>query len=133
MASVLFNRTRVRASRELRHGAPAWLPNGARHHFYLLHWPTLLEYNAYMKKRHTIQYTIRSLPNNLDKHLRHRAQSSGKSLNEVVLDALKRDAGLSGETIRHHDLDGLIGTWKDDPEMLAALVEQDKIDKDLWK
>jgi len=86
-----------------------------------------------MKKRQPAQYTVRSLPQALDKHLRQRAQDSGKSLNEVVLDALKRDVGLSDQPVIHHDLDSLIGTWKDDPNVLAALADQDRIDEGLWK
>jgi hypothetical protein len=86
-----------------------------------------------MKRRHTIQYTVRALPKDLDLRLKRRAKEKGQSLNEVVLDALKRDAGLSDEPATYSDLDHLIGTWEDDPETLNALANQDWIDEDLWK
>lgn len=86
-----------------------------------------------MKRRHSIQYTVRALPKDLDLRLKKRAKEKGQSLNEVVLNALKRDAGLSDEPVTYSDLDGLIGTWKDDTETLAALADQDRIDQDLWK
>lgn len=62
-----------------------------------------------MKSR---QYTIRKVSPALDKALRQRAKTTGKSLNTVVLDALNREAGVAGRATPklHHDLDWLFGS-----------------------
>lgn len=56
------------------------------------------------------QYTIRSIPPKLDEALRQRAQQSGKSLNEVSIDALSRGAGISTDSTTYNDLDWFIGS-----------------------
>ncbi len=58
------------------------------------------------------QYTIRSIPPNLDKALRKQARDSGKSLNEVSVEALAKGAGLSKHRPVFTDLDWLIGSSK---------------------
>jgi hypothetical protein len=93
--------------------------------------PTLLVYNAGMTSLR--QYTIRNIPSQVDKFLRQKAKAVGKSLNETLLDALKRGAGLSDEVILHHDLDFVIGTWTDDPTFDEITKLQRKVDKGLWK
>jgi hypothetical protein len=40
---------------------------------------------------------------------------------------------LTGETVRHSDLDDLVGTWVDDPEFDRALEEMDQVDSELWR
>ncbi len=47
----------------------------------------LTEYNVGMRNR---QYTIRSIPPKVDLALRKRAQKTGKSLNEIALEALEK-------------------------------------------
>lgn len=90
------------------------------------------DYTECMKSSHLKQYTIRNLPPQLDEALRKKARQSGLSLNEVALEALHRGSGLSKETVFYHDLDSLIGTWKEDPEFEKALEDQDQIDSHLW-
>lgn len=81
-----------------------------------------------------MQYTLRNLPDRLDRAIRERAKLEGKSLNEVTIEALMRAFGLHGEPPpAERDLSGIAGSWVDDPELTAALSEQRRIDPDLWQ
>lgn len=86
-----------------------------------------------MKKKHSIQYTIRRIPPRLDEALRRKARREGKSLNEAAIEALASGAGVSEQPKTHHDLDFLIGTWIEDKEFDEAIAAQDTIDPDLWR
>jgi hypothetical protein len=79
-----------------------------------------------------MQYTIRSVPKALDAMLRDRARKEGKSLNEMVLQALARAMGFSKEPVRQRDLSRMAGTWVEDPEFDRAVEDQDRIDEELW-
>jgi len=79
------------------------------------------------------QYTIRNIPDALDRELRDRAKRRGMSLNEAAIDAMKRGLGITGGGVEYDDLDDLIGTWKDDGAFDQAIADQDKIDSDLWR
>ena len=78
-----------------------------------------------------MQYTIRNVPERIDSALRKAAQSQGKSLNEVAIEALARGIGLSGNVFRHRDLNDIAGTWQEDPAFDRALAMQDAIDNEL--
>ena len=80
-----------------------------------------------------MQYTIRKIPNSVDSALRRRAREQGKSLNEVAIEALARDAGVNGEPSQNRDLRDIAGTWRHDREFDRARAAQDTIDKDLWR
>lgn len=80
-----------------------------------------------------MQYTLRNVPAFLDRVFRRRARERGASLNEVVLEALSRDAGLTAERVRRRDLRDLAGEWQEDPEFDQALREQDAVDERLWR
>ena len=80
-----------------------------------------------------MQYTIRNVPPALDEALRERAKREGKSINEVVLEALARALGFSRKAIRHRDLSDIAGTWKEDPDFDRAIEDQNVIDDELWK
>jgi hypothetical protein len=70
----------------------------------------------------------------VDAALRRKATEEGKSLNEVLRQALLKEAGLAGQERRtYDDLDHLAGTWVEDPEFDAAIAAQDVIDESLWK
>lgn len=84
-------------------------------------------YNACM------QYTLRDIPTALDAELRRRARRSGKSLNAVAVDALKRGAGLGEEAVRHRDLGDIVGTWVRDSEFDRAIKAQHRVDRRLWR
>lgn len=91
-----------------------------------------IEYIAFMKSSQKKQYTLRNLSPQLDQKLRQRTRQTGKSLNEVALEALCRGIGLSETPVVHGDLDHLAGTWKEDPEFDQALEMQHRIDPQLW-
>lgn len=80
-----------------------------------------------------MQYTIRNIPPAIDRALRRLARQSGKSLNEVAVEALGRAVGAGAEPIRHRRLADLAGSWLPDPAFDAALEDQDRVDSDLWK
>ena len=80
-----------------------------------------------------MQYTLRNVPPLLDGVLRHTARQRGASLNDVVLEALTKGAGLTAERIRHRTLGDLAGAWQHDPQFDDAIREQDIIDPTLWR
>lgn len=86
-----------------------------------------------MKKRQRTQYTIRQVPDRVNRTIREKATKEHKSLNEAALDALSRGLGLTDEAIRYHDMDDLAGTWQKDPSFDKALRDMDRVDRDLWK
>lgn len=79
------------------------------------------------------QYTIRNVPEAVDRELRETARKRGISLNEAALAAMRRGLGVSEILPEYHDLDDLIGTWKDDPEFEEAISNQDTVDRELWQ
>lgn len=85
-----------------------------------------------MERRRSVQYTIRDVPVEVDRHLRAVARRRGKSLNRTVLGLLCKEAGVTESEV-YADLDGFFGSWVDDPEIDRALAEQRKVDADLWK
>ncbi len=82
----------------------------------------------------TVQYTVRSVPAHIDKALRRRAQQGRKSLNEVLRDALIREAqGTDLPERVYTDLDALVGRWVDVPGFDDAIQALDRIDEALWR
>lgn len=79
------------------------------------------------------QYTIRNVPESLDRELRERAKRKRISLNEAAVEAIKRGLGFADAEVIYDDLDDLIGTWKPDKEFDRAISEQDKVDSDAWQ
>lgn len=80
-----------------------------------------------------MQYTLRGIPAALDQALRERARVEGKSLNEAAIETLADGAGLSDKDITRRDLSDIVGTWKREAAVDAALKAQDRIDEALWK
>ena len=93
----------------------------------------MLAFCAYTAYNMCMQYTIRRVPQNIDHALRRRAREQGKSLNEVMIEALARGSGLGELRVRQSDLGDIVGTWRDDPAFDAALAAQDAVDEELWK
>jgi hypothetical protein len=93
----------------------------------------LSEYNAYMRRSVPSQYTIRGVPTAIALKLRERSRLEGKSLNKVTIETLMRGLGMGSEKIVYSDLDALAGTWIEDPEFDAAILEMDRIDEEIWK
>lgn len=79
-----------------------------------------------------MQYTIRNVPDYLDAALRSAARDQAKSLNEVMLDALARGAGVGHVPSRKRDVSDIVGTWVEDPAFDAAVAEQDTVDESMW-
>lgn len=80
-----------------------------------------------------MQYTIRGIPDAVDHAIRERAKAEGKSLNEVVIEALRRALGLAAlAPVTARDLSDLAGSWESDPEVDRVLREQRTIDEDKW-
>ena len=73
-----------------------------------------------------MQYIIRGIPAAVDDALRARAQAAGKSLNEVVVDALAADAGVTAPPRKRRDLSNVAGAWKTDKAVESALAAQDE-------
>jgi len=80
-----------------------------------------------------MQYTIRGIPQVVDEAVRERAKAEGKSLNEVAIEALAGGLGFGDEDVVRRDLSDVVGTWKKDTAVEAALSAQDRVDEDLWK
>jgi hypothetical protein len=92
------------------------------------------EYNAGMKKQaSTRQYTIRNVPRDVDLALRRRAKVSGKSINQVALEALTEGSGERKHV--YDDLDFLIGTLSPEEakDLDREIAEQRAIDDGLWR
>ena len=80
----------------------------------------------------SIQYTIRNIPQPVDKALRTIAASKGQSFNQTVVDALQKATGVSTQPVVYDDLDWFIATGgKCDPEFDEAMKWLDRLPKDL--
>ena len=77
------------------------------------------------------QYTIRSVPRKVDDALRAEAKSSGKSLNQVTVEALQKATGTAEEPAVYHDLDWFIGNKNLGKEFDKAQAWLDSLPKDL--
>lgn len=71
-----------------------------------LNMPALFIYTAGMK---TTQYTIRKIPEQVDRLVRLHVKKTHQSLNTVLLAILKRGIGAADEPVEYHDLDELAG------------------------
>ena len=80
--------------------------------------------------------TIRGIDERLNTALKTHALKENQSLNQWVLQALRKMTGMQKEPIfkKYHDLDCLAGGWDD--EETKAFHENtrlfEKIDKDIW-
>jgi hypothetical protein len=77
-----------------------------------------------------VQYTIRGVPQEVDRALRTKAAQLKISLNQVVVNELTR------ATIGHSrkaDFSSLVGQWTPDPEFDDVIASQRQIDWDKWK
>jgi hypothetical protein len=73
------------------------------------------------------QYTVRNIPDPVNRYLRKKAQLSGKSLNQVIIDELSEKVVAPTATVGSA-LSWFIGSGIDD-ETLSALQEEDRIQK----
>jgi hypothetical protein len=82
--------------------------------------------------KHTKQYTIRNIPERVDRVLKKKAKESGKSFNQVALEALASGAGESMKPKR--DFSEVIGSLseKEASRIEAEIRLQRQIDSGLW-
>ena len=85
-------------------------------------------------RRATVQYTVRDVPSHIDRALRRRASDEGKSLSQLLREALTKEAGADvAAPALDHALDALAGAWDDDPEFDRAIADQHRIDEGMWR
>jgi len=90
-----------------------------------------MKVQAHRKRRSaSIQYTVRGVPPEVDRALRHKAEQRNKSLNEVVLEELS-EAALGQK--RRADFSDVTGGWTPDAAFDQILASQRRIDWDKWK
>ena len=82
--------------------------------------------------------TLRGLDSQLAAKLREEAEREGKSVNQTVLDALRKQFGLDKSrrfTEVHHDLDYLFGRWDEDEfmQIQQRIDSERRIDSELWQ
>jgi plasmid stability protein len=80
-----------------------------------------------------MQYTIRNIPKAVDAALRRRAKRQGRTLNEVVVEAMTEALGLLPESPRRRSVRDILGALPKDPELEAVLREHRQIDPELWR
>ncbi len=76
-----------------------------------------------------IQYTIRNIPEPVNRYLRKKSRLSGKSLNQVVIDELSEKVAPPAASVGTA-LNWFIGSGIDD-DTLQALDEEDRLQKEL--
>jgi hypothetical protein len=97
--------------------------------------PALRDLIAGMKKKPSVQYTVRDVPEEIDGLLRETATLEGVSLNQATLHALQRGLGTERTPVRYRTLRQMLAqTSKASTEAWrAALEEQDKTNPEDWK
>ena len=76
------------------------------------------EYDAYMSRKQKSQYTIRSIPLEIDKLLRKKAREEQISLNRAAIKALEESLG-AGNNRLYDDLDFAIDSWESEKSVKA--------------
>ena len=79
-----------------------------------------------------IQYTIRNIPEPIDRYLRKRAKISGKSLNSVIIEELSDNVGVQSDNLVD-SLNWFIGANVIGDDVIQALDQDEKIQKQLTK
>ncbi len=81
--------------------------------------------------------TVRGLEPSLAAKLKQAASKEGKSVNQFVIDSLKKLLGEEKEkrfTVVHHDMDHLFGRWSQEEfDTIQGKIDSErKIDEELW-
>ena len=81
------------------------------------------------------QMTLRRIPDQLEKALRHRAKKSGVSLNKVSIELLSQTLGVDPSATKKRDLSEFCGVWSQDDleEFEQNTGCFDAIDPEIWK
>jgi hypothetical protein len=81
--------------------------------------------------------TIRRIDPGLDRVIKSRAKQKNLSINQWVLETLKKVTGIGKEPIfkKHTDLDALAGGWSKEEAKAFQKNTQifERIDEDVWK
>lgn len=79
--------------------------------------------------------TIRNVPPEVAEALERKRQRSRVSLNQTVIDLLRRALGVRPQGVEGNGLASLAGTWtKEEHEQFeAAVAVTEQIDEDLWR
>ena len=82
--------------------------------------------------------SIRGVDEELSALLKQAAAAENKSVNQYVLDTMRKQVGLNKEkrfTRKYHDLDHLFGSWSVDEHarIQKKIDEERRIDEELWK
>jgi len=81
-------------------------------------------------KAHAIQYTVRGVPDEVDRVLRDRAARQKISVNQLIIDELTK-ATIGRRQIA--DFSDLVGRWTPDKEFDEIVEGQRTVDPDDWK
>lgn len=79
-----------------------------------------------------IQYTIRNIPPAVDRVIRKRAQQSGKSFNQTVVDLLTHETFGTAKLPVDDNFDWLYNAHTLDASFDDAIERLSRIDKKLW-
>jgi hypothetical protein len=82
------------------------------------------------KQAKEVQYTVRSVPPEVDRLLRQKATQSKQSLNQVILNELT--VATIGRK-QKEDFSDVTGKWTPDPAFDEIVAAQRQIDWDKWK
>lgn len=81
--------------------------------------------------------TIRGIDTGLDRVIKSRAKQNNLSVNQWILQVLKKVTGMGKEPVfkKHYDLDVLAGGWSREEVKSFQKKTQifEKIDEDVWK
>ena len=85
-----------------------------------------------MNKNIIKQYTLRNIPKEVDLELKRKTQLSGKSFNQVAVEALAM--GCNKSLKYKLDLSDIVGTLSDEEASFieAEIKRQHQIDQSLW-
>lgn len=88
-------------------------------------------YHAGMKwQARDIQYTVRGIPQEVDRALRKKAAKRKLSLNQIIVEELS--AATTGLRKRAN-FDDVVGQWAPDPAFDEIIATQRRIDPEKWK
>ena len=82
------------------------------------------------RQARAIQYTVRGIPQEVDRALRRKAAQRKLSLNQIIVEELT--AGTTGLRKRA-DFQDVSGQWTPDPAFDEIISTQRQIDPDKWK
>ena len=82
--------------------------------------------------------SLRGIDPALSKKIKSGAEKKNKSINQFLIDTLKKDLGMEKKkkfTKTYHDLDELFGKWseKEFSQIQGQIEAQRTIDSDLWQ